>query len=101
MATRVGAVPKIRSRELGAAVPLTDWDRRLHFGHDPWTLLQPLLGQPAITSLLSMAYASWFFVLYGVMFWQAFSRGDRVLLRKGGGGLEFFGFKDGGRVVHG
>ena len=30
MATRVGgAVPKIRSRELGAAVPLTDWDRRL------------------------------------------------------------------------
>jgi siroheme decarboxylase len=29
VATRVGAVPKIRSRELGAAVPLTDWDRRL------------------------------------------------------------------------
>jgi DNA-binding Lrp family transcriptional regulator len=30
MATRVGdAVPKLRSREHGAAVPLTDWDRRL------------------------------------------------------------------------
>ena len=29
MATRVGAIPKLRSRELGAAVPLTDWDRRL------------------------------------------------------------------------
>ena len=29
MATRVGATPKLRSRELGAAVPLTDWDRRL------------------------------------------------------------------------
>ncbi len=56
-----------------------EWDRALHFGHDPWTLLQPLLGHPAITSLLSMAYASWFFVLYGVMFWQAFSCRDRVL----------------------
>ena len=34
MATRLGtpkggAVPKLRSREQGAAVPLTDWDRRL------------------------------------------------------------------------
>ncbi len=30
MAARVGeAVPKLRSREHGAAVPLTDWDRRL------------------------------------------------------------------------
>jgi hypothetical protein len=56
-----------------------DWDRRLHFGRAPWEWLQPLLGHPAITSLLSMAYASWFFVLYGVMFWQAFSRRDRVL----------------------
>ena len=27
MATRV--IPKIRSRQHGAAVPLTDWDRRL------------------------------------------------------------------------
>lgn len=56
-----------------------DWDRRLHFGRAPWEWLQPLLGHPAITSLLSMVYASWFFVLYGVMFWQAFSRHDRVL----------------------
>jgi hypothetical protein len=55
-----------------------DWDRRLHFGRAPWEWLQPLLGHPAITSMLSMAYASWFFVLYGVMFWQAFSRRDRV-----------------------
>jgi len=58
---------------------LADWDRRLHFGRAPWEWLQPLLGHPAVTSLLSMAYASWFFLLYGVMFWQAFSRRDRVL----------------------
>jgi hypothetical protein len=56
-----------------------DWDRWLHFGRAPWEWLQPLFGHPAITSLLSMAYASWFFVLYGVMFWQAFSRRHRVL----------------------
>jgi membrane-associated phospholipid phosphatase len=58
---------------------LADWDRRLHFGRAPWEWLQPVLGHPAITSCLSMAYASWFFVLYGVMFWQAFSQRDRVL----------------------
>jgi hypothetical protein len=58
---------------------LADWDRWLHFGRAPWEWLQPLLGHPAITSLLSMAYASWFFLLYGVMFWQAFSRRDRVV----------------------
>jgi hypothetical protein len=58
---------------------LADWDRWLHFGRAPWEWLQPLLGRPAITSLLSMAYASWFFLLYGVMFWQAFSRRDRVV----------------------
>jgi hypothetical protein len=56
-----------------------DWDRRLHFGRAPWEWLQPMLGHPAITSLLSTVYASWFFVLYGVMFWQAFSRSDRRL----------------------
>jgi hypothetical protein len=58
---------------------LADWDRWLHFGRQPWEWLQPMLGHPFVTSLLSMAYASWFFVLYGVMFWQAFSRRDRVL----------------------
>jgi len=58
---------------------LADWDRWLHFGRAPWEWLQPLLGHPAVTSLFSMAYASWFFLLYGVMFWQAFSRRDRVV----------------------
>jgi hypothetical protein len=51
----------------------------LHFGRAPWEWLQPMLGHPAITSFLSMVYASWFFVLYGGMFWQAFSQRDRVL----------------------
>jgi hypothetical protein len=55
------------------------WDRWLHFGRQPWEWLQPLLGHPVVTSALSAAYASWFFVLYAVMFWQAFSMRDRVL----------------------
>jgi len=55
------------------------WDRWLHFGRAPWEWLQPVLGHPLATSILSAAYASWFFALYGVMFWQAFSERDPVL----------------------
>jgi hypothetical protein len=49
------------------------WDRALHGGVAPWELLQPLLGRPWLTSAVNAAYQTWFFVLYGVIFWQAFS----------------------------
>jgi hypothetical protein len=55
------------------------WDKWLHFGRQPWEWLQPWLGFPLITSLLSGAYAGWFFALYGTMIWQAFSRRDPIL----------------------
>lgn len=54
------------------------WDATLHFGRQPWDWLQPLLGYPALTSLLSLIYALWFFVLYAVNAWQAFARQDPV-----------------------
>jgi hypothetical protein len=38
-------------------------DRALH-GTDAWRLLQPVLGYPIITSLLSVAYFLWFFLVY-------------------------------------
>lgn len=52
------------------------WDATLHGGVDPWRLLQPILGHPAITSALDLVYALWFFVVFGAFFWQAFSVGN-------------------------
>lgn len=49
------------------------WDATLHGGTDPWRLLQPVLGHPAITIALDSVYALWFFVVFGAYFWQALS----------------------------
>lgn len=58
---------------------LAAWDRAVHFGRQPWEWLQPLLGFPRVSSLLSDLYGAWFAVFYCVMVWQAFSRRDPVL----------------------
>lgn len=50
------------------------WDRALHFGQDPWRLLQPLLGHPIVTSTLNVAYNCWYFVMFGTWVWQGFAR---------------------------
>jgi PAP2 superfamily len=52
---------------------LSDWDRLLHGGHQPWELLQPVLGYPYVSFAINIVYNLWFLVLYGVMFWQTFS----------------------------
>jgi hypothetical protein len=54
-------------------------DRVLHGGIDPWALMQPLLGYPAVTTVINFLYQCWLFVLYGVMVWQAFSLRDQRL----------------------
>lgn len=48
-----------------------EMDRVLHFGHQPWELLQPILGYGPITQFISMNYFLWMFVL--VMFWLHFA----------------------------
>jgi hypothetical protein len=50
---------------------LMRWDRWLHGGAEPWTLLQPLLGAPGVTAGLSAVYNLWFFVMFGTFIWQA------------------------------
>ena len=55
------------------------WDRALHGGLDPWRLMHPLLGTPAVTSAINALYHAWYFVFYGVLFWQAFSLARPVL----------------------
>ncbi|MBN1972063.1 MAG: phosphatase PAP2 family protein [Sedimentisphaerales bacterium] len=54
-------------------------DAFIHGGKQPWQLLQPVLGHPLFTSILSLFYNLWFFVMYGVLFWQAFSLRDKPL----------------------
>jgi hypothetical protein len=53
-------------------------DHALH-GGDPWRLLQPLIGYPLITSLLSIAYHAWVLLLYAGTIYFALYVEDRAL----------------------
>lgn len=55
------------------------WDLWLHGGSHPWELLQPLLGWPLVSSAVNAVYNLWFFVLFGLLLWQAVSLRDRRL----------------------
>lgn len=66
-----------------AAIPRIDpftWDPEfveldtfLHFGFQPWELLQPILGSPFATAIVGWFYSLWFFALSFVWTWEAFS----------------------------
>ncbi|WP_427965074.1 phosphatase PAP2 family protein [Altererythrobacter sp.] len=53
---------------------LIAWDRMIFFGRDPWELLQPVLGYPAITAGLAVIYHLWLLLLYPGVFYMAFAR---------------------------
>ncbi|MEX0923006.1 MAG: phosphatase PAP2 family protein [Rhodovibrionaceae bacterium] len=57
-------------------LPLAQLDRWLHGGVDPWLLLQPWLGKPAVTHAINAIYNLWFFIIYGVTLWQIFRTRD-------------------------
>lgn len=59
--------------------PLHALDRIIHLGKDPWTLLQPLFGHPAVTYVIDGLYALWFFVMYFAVLLQMTSTKDRRL----------------------
>jgi PAP2 superfamily len=49
-------------------------DHWLHFGHDPWRLLQPLLGTPSVTATISLLYhQTWLSLMILIWIWQACS----------------------------
>jgi hypothetical protein len=54
-------------------------DRELHFGIDPWRLLQPLLGYPRITQLINILYHYWIPMLIFFLYWQLLSRRNSIL----------------------
>lgn len=43
------------------------WDRAIHFGHQPFALLQPVLGHPIVTFIINLGYNLWFMVMW--CFW--------------------------------
>ncbi len=43
------------------------WDRAIHFGRDPWTILHPIFGHPVTTLIINFAYNLWFVVTF--TFW--------------------------------
>ena len=55
------------------------WDLVLGFGTLPWKILQPVLGYPLITAALNGVYDLWFAIMFGFLFWQAFSARGSVL----------------------
>jgi hypothetical protein len=55
------------------------WDNVLHGGIDPWRLLQPLMGYPAVTMVVNVVYNCWFIVMFSILYWQLFSVRDPTL----------------------
>lgn len=64
------AIPKINP--FSWDVTFMQTDRALHFGVDPWVLLQPLMGFGAVTYLANLAYNFWFVALFGAWCWFGF-----------------------------
>lgn len=56
----------------------TRLDGMLHFGVQPWRILQPVLGYPSLTTALNSGYNAWFFVMFFMVFLAAFAAGDRA-----------------------
>jgi hypothetical protein len=50
------------------------WDRALHFGYLPWELLQPILGYAPITFLINFNYNFWFFTMWIMWVFFAFTK---------------------------
>ena len=49
-------------------------DRDIHFGVDPWRILQPVMGYDYITFVSNIAYDFWFLALFGSWIWFGFKR---------------------------
>lgn len=68
--------------ELKAAIPvlnpfswdetLVKWEAALHFGYQPWELLQPVFGYAPLTLLININYNAWFAVMWIVWVYFAF-----------------------------
>ena len=86
-------------------------DRMLHFGIDPWRILQPVMGHDWVIFLVSTAYNFWFLILTGAFFWFGFQKNVNELRTRFflaymiswwvGGGLMALAFSSAGPVYYG
>ena len=53
--------------------PLAAIDKLIHFGVDPWRILQPMLGFPFVTWGINIVYNLWIVGLFLALYWQLFS----------------------------
>lgn len=77
-----GMIPLVQSYQWDEM--FSEWDRLIHFGIDPWRLLQPVFGHAWITAGLNIIYNLWFVVMFAVLYWQLFD------LRRAGLRMQFF-----------
>ncbi|WP_051279352.1 phosphatase PAP2 family protein [Hellea balneolensis] len=61
----------------GWDIAFMEMDRLLHFGQDPWRLLQPLFGSNAPTLMLNFIYNLWFFVMFGFWLCSGWTKSDQ------------------------
>ena len=54
-------------------------DRTIHFGMDPWRILQPIFGFPIVTAAINILYNIWFMFMLFFLYWQLFSLKDPLL----------------------
>lgn len=52
---------------------LADFEAWLHFGRQPWEILQPVFGHPVVTFLINVNYNAWFAVMWIVWVYFAFA----------------------------
>jgi hypothetical protein len=64
------AIPKVNP--FSWDVTFMELDRLLHFGVDPWVLLQPVMGYDIVSFLANIAYNFWFVALFGAWCWFGF-----------------------------
>ena len=48
-------------------------DKWLHFGVDPWRLLQPFIGFFFVSFVIGFVYKFWFFVKFMCLYWMGFT----------------------------
>ena len=48
-------------------------DSWMHFGYQPWEILQPVLGYAPVTFFMNLVYNTWFIVMWTIFIWQAFA----------------------------
>jgi hypothetical protein len=58
---------------------ITKFESMIHGGFQAWQLCHPILGKPLLTSAINFFYNLWLFVMFAVLYWQAFSLFDSRL----------------------